>query len=70
MIEQRFDDFWEFRLGLISQSKLESKWLWILPYLGEGKEARGINNGEGIPYLGSVLDSFDVDMLYFTLWLS
>ncbi|KAL4312546.1 hypothetical protein GQ457_01G019240 [Hibiscus cannabinus] len=27
-----FDDVWGLRLGLISQSKLESKWLWILPF--------------------------------------
>ncbi|KAL4277830.1 hypothetical protein GQ457_03G019600 [Hibiscus cannabinus] len=33
MIEQRFDDVWGLRLGLINQSKLESKWLWILPYI-------------------------------------
>ncbi|KAL4377066.1 hypothetical protein GQ457_02G027070 [Hibiscus cannabinus] len=51
MIEQRFDDVWGLRLGLISQSKLETKWF----------------NGEGMPYLGSVIDSFDVVMLYFTL---
>ncbi|KAL4326079.1 hypothetical protein GQ457_11G022090 [Hibiscus cannabinus] len=30
---KRFDDVWGFRLGLISQSKLESKWLWFLPYV-------------------------------------
>ncbi|KAL4333247.1 hypothetical protein GQ457_07G001230 [Hibiscus cannabinus] len=33
MVEQRFDDVWGFRLGLVSLSKLESKWLWVLPYV-------------------------------------
>ncbi|KAL4312189.1 hypothetical protein GQ457_01G014700 [Hibiscus cannabinus] len=40
MIEQRFDDVWGFRLGLISQSKLESKWLWFLPYIASVGKAR------------------------------
>ncbi|KAL4283017.1 hypothetical protein GQ457_16G019890 [Hibiscus cannabinus] len=33
MVEQRFDDVWGLRLGLVSQSKLENKWLWVSPYM-------------------------------------
>ncbi|KAL4355079.1 hypothetical protein GQ457_06G015750 [Hibiscus cannabinus] len=39
-ILERFDDVWGIRLGLISQSKLESKWLWILPYIASSGKAR------------------------------
>ncbi|KAL4369485.1 hypothetical protein GQ457_05G024040 [Hibiscus cannabinus] len=42
MVEQRFDDVWGLRLGLVSQSKLESKWLWVLPYMIHGYEWYGI----------------------------
>ncbi|KAL4341000.1 hypothetical protein GQ457_08G013280 [Hibiscus cannabinus] len=30
------------RLGLVSQSKLESKWLWFIPYMIHGYEWYGI----------------------------
>ncbi|KAL4308363.1 hypothetical protein GQ457_01G015320 [Hibiscus cannabinus] len=40
-ILERFVDVWVFRLGLISQSKLESKWLWFMPYIASmGKTRR------------------------------
>ncbi|KAL4379341.1 hypothetical protein GQ457_02G033760 [Hibiscus cannabinus] len=42
MVEQRFDDVWGLRLGLVSQSKLESKWLWVLPYMIHGYDWYGI----------------------------
>ncbi|KAL4388624.1 hypothetical protein GQ457_09G025290 [Hibiscus cannabinus] len=83
MVEQRFDDVWGLRLGLVSQSKLESKWLWIAS-LGEGKEARRIhldlcsstvfeNYGSmikqwgGVALFRSMLDSLSFDMLYFMM---
>ncbi|KAL4290496.1 hypothetical protein GQ457_14G001780 [Hibiscus cannabinus] len=33
---------WGLRLGLVSQSKLESKWLWVLPYMIHGYDWYGI----------------------------
>ncbi|KAL4386226.1 hypothetical protein GQ457_09G018650 [Hibiscus cannabinus] len=32
-ILERFDDVWGLRLGLVSQSKLESKWFLVLRYV-------------------------------------